>query len=145
MKKNSISLYSRVVDGRLEKKISQTLNDNLNLLNGKIAKITIEESKVRRSLRQNAYYWGVVIPCIINEINSYGNDFNAEEMHIFIKNNIIKDMRETVVMPDGTIYEKIRSTRKLTKVEFSDYIEKLKKWALDTLKIDIPDPVGIYK
>ena len=139
MSKNSITLYSNVKYGRLEPHIGSVLNAKLHSLSGKKAKITIEEAKAVRSINQNSYYWGVVLPMIVNAINEYGNDFDADEIHVYIKLNVVKSMKNNVYLPDGTVTKTIKSTRKLSKAEFSDYIEKIKIWAFEQLKISIPD------
>src|SRR4051812_17833035 len=100
MANNSIQFFSKVEQGHLEKGIRESIAKALQSLNGKFAKITIEERKKTRSQSQNAYYWGCVIPPIVNMFNEQGNNVDAEQVHEFLKDEVGK-LSQVVVLPDG--------------------------------------------
>ena len=52
---------SNVKDGKLQKNISTLIANFLKLFEGSRVKITIEKLYKQRSLRQNGYYWSVII------------------------------------------------------------------------------------
>lgn len=90
--------------------------------------ITIEKVKQIRSMKQNKYYWKIVIP-IISE--SFG--YTRDEMHQILSGYFLKYTNE-----DGE--EFVTSTTALNKKEFNDYIDKIRHWADEEHEIDIPLP-----
>ena len=93
-------------------------------------KVEIKRALPQRTLQQNRYYWGVVVKMIADYT---GHD--PDEVHTHLK---YKFLRQT----DGVI-EWVRSTTTLDTAEFTDYIERCRKWALDELNIVIPSPDDI--
>ena len=99
--------------------------------------ISICKHKNKRTLDQNAYYFGVVIP-ILSKYFGY----EPEEMHeeLKLKFNPIKSK----LNPDKIIGG---STRKMSTTEFFgndlSYVERIRRWAAVEFKINIPDPEKI--
>ena len=112
----------------------------LQSLNGKRIEMIIRPFRAKRTIPQNAYYWGVVLKTISKETG-----YTSEELHEFFKRIFLK--KEIVI--GGKVYEISISTRKLKKDQFSEYIEMIKAifefWEMEKLwleKIDsfiIPD------
>lgn len=100
-------------------------------LGDKDGKFTIEVRKSAeiRSLNQNRYYRGVVIPYLIE---TFG--YEPEEMHQIMAAMFLMYLKE------GTIQEFVRSTTTLSKAEFEDYLEKIRRWAFSEQGIKIPLP-----
>jgi hypothetical protein len=96
----------------------------------------------KRSLQQNAYYWGVVVYEVRRGMNEEGNDFESTEIHEFLKARF--NYKEVVKVNEDTgevKTEKIpRSTAKLTKTEFAEYIERIQQFAVEFFNIIIPNP-----
>jgi hypothetical protein len=88
---------------------------------GKVAKFT------RRSLEQNAYYWGIVV-----DIPAQYTGYTPEEMHEAFKIMFLKVKRQG--LPDT-----VRSTATLTIEEMMQYIDSIQKWAATELGCYIPD------
>lgn len=89
----------------------------------------------KRSNPQNAYYWGCVLPMVQEGIKYLGTELTQGETHDFLKGRF-----NTVLIADGLVAPK--STAALSKVEFSEYIEKVRLFAADFLGVVIPDPSG---
>lgn len=91
-----------------------------------------------RSLQQNRYYWGLVIPMVQKGLLDMGTEAGKEEVHEFLKvrfnyNEVVnKETGEYVCIP--------KSTAGLNKEEFGVYIEKIQRFAAEFLGITIPDP-----
>lgn len=83
---------------------------------GKDVTITLEEWVDKRSVDQNSFYW-VYLGIIEQET---GNDANA--MHAFFKHKLIPSKFVTVF---GETVEVEKSTTRLNKKEFSEYMEKI--------------------
>ena len=92
-----------------------------------------------RSLNQNAYYHGIVVPLVKDGLRTAGyNDVRTNEdahevlKYLFLKKKIPNQHAEFV--------ELIGSTASLTTVEFMEYIAAIQQWATEYLNITIPDP-----
>jgi len=96
--------------------------------------IVIRKHKTKRTLKQNAYYWDVVVPILADEI---GHD-NPEDMHEDLKLEF--NPVESKITPGKMIGG---STTKLSTEEFfcgeTSYVERICRWAAE-LGIYIPPP-----
>lgn len=126
--KNSIQFFSPVQNGHITMGCREAIATALKSLNGKFAKITIEERKKTRSSSQNAYYWAVCIPPIVNMFNEHGNNVDAEQVHEFLKDEVGK-LSQTVVLPDGETKKITGSSALLKTMEFEEYLLKVRIWA----------------
>ena len=120
--------------GRVEK--GNLIFDNRNRylvslasLEGKRVELSIKKEKSQRSDNQNSYYWGVMI-----EILSSFTGYEREEMHEALKEKFLSSI------PDEHGLRKIRSTAKLNTAEFTEYIDRIKRWSAIELNCYIPDP-----
>lgn len=97
--------------------------------------ITIKKQKSQRSILQNSYYWGVVIPILADH---FGHD-NPEDMHedLKLKFNPIQSKVDPKTKIGG-------STTKLSTVDFysseDSYIERICRWASMDHALYIPPP-----
>lgn len=89
--------------------------------------LEINKSKSIRSLNQNRFYWGVVLP-ILSDFFGYSN----EEMHQICATTYLRYEK------DGKEFTK--STTKLDTKEFENYLEKIRQWASSEHGIHIPLP-----
>ena len=80
---------------------------------------TAKPYKTKRSKEQNGYLWGVVYPTIRQHVfDSTGQRFTTEEIHEWCKAQFL-DGAPKEIMGRNII---VRSTTKLNKQQFSDYI-----------------------
>lgn len=98
----------------------------------------------KRSLRQNAYYHGVVVPMVRQGLFDAGymevtEDEDAHEIikRLFLKKKYASDTNGDEVVITG-------STRKLTTIEFNQFLAEVIQWAAAYLSIVIPDPNSAY-
>lgn len=101
--------------------------------------LTVEKKRRKRSLNQNAYYFGVVCALCRNGINQFGEDFSIEETHEFLKARF--NVKELINTNTGEIITVPVSTTKLSTIDFMDYIAKIQRFAAQELCIVIPDPM----
>ena len=127
---NSVQFFSKVEKGHISDGCRKAITNVLKSLDGKFAKITIEERKKNRSLSQNSYYWGVVIPLIVNLFNENGNNVDADQVHEFLKAEVGK-LNQKLILPDGEIKNVAGSSAKLKTMEFEDYLAKIRAWAAE--------------
>ena len=89
--------------------------------------ITIKKYNRKRSLPQNAFYWGVVVDMISKET---GQD----------KDSVHDGLRQMFLKVHDEKLPTVRSTTKLTTVEFVRYIDECMLWTAEFLQIIIPPP-----
>jgi hypothetical protein len=99
-------------------------------------RIVMERYYPNRSEEQNAYYWGVVIKMLSNEMS-----LNKDATH-----RILTAMFLAIESVDefGNAIQIIPSTSKLSTVEFNNYMDEIKQFAAETFDIVIPDPEQDY-
>ena len=99
--------------------------------------VTIEKRHATRSLQANRYYWGVVVHHI-----SEHTGYTPEETHEALKTMFLPK-KLAMLGQNGDVQGELvigGSTAKLNKIEFGDYINRIREWARDTLQVEIPQP-----
>lgn len=99
---------------------------------GKAIELQVKRYRKARSLNQNKYYHGVVVPMIGNAIG----EEDLEAVHGLLKN---KFNYEILVIGDDEI-KKPLSTAKLNTEKFEIYCENIRMWASKFLGLYIPLP-----
>lgn len=100
----------------------------LAALRGREVQVLIEPKKKRRSDRQNAYYWGVII-----EILSDHTGYSPEEMHEALKSKFLG------FYDKKTGLRVVTSSAEQDTVEFENYMSQIRAWASEN-DIFIPLP-----
>lgn len=114
---------------KFESKIfEQKFKDKIIKLNGKYAILELKNFYKKRSDNQNQYYWGVVLDLISEDT---GND--PEDLHTTFKSMFLVDRTGKIPV--------VKSTTKLTTVEFNEYIDKVVLFASQELNLEIPEPI----
>ena len=103
-------------------------------------KVTIEvkKARVQRSLMQNAYYFGVVVTMVQERLRDLGHDITKEDTHNLLRGRLL--FTELIDEKTGEVVKIPKSTKNLTKAEFMDYLEDIKRFGAEVLDIVIPDP-----
>lgn len=89
--------------------------------------IDLKVSKKKRSLNQNAYYWGVVL-----KVLSDHTGFNTDETY--------QEMAKMFLSYQNGAKTFVKSTTRLTTLEFEQYLEKIRQWAQVEMLVRIPLP-----
>lgn len=119
---------AKIIDGKLSLYNRDAFAAYLHSISGEYY-LYLERPKTKRTLQQNAYYFGVVI---VESADAYGYaPWDRKYMHDAWKFRFLK-------VTDGK-FERIKSTTELNTVEMSEYIEKIRAAALDDGHY-IPDP-----
>lgn len=135
----AIELVTQINNGQMSN--INAFTRALGALNGKWVKITLKERKSKRSLSQNAYYWGVVLPCFLPLLEEWGNESpTTEEAHELIKYSAVfpEDCEKVLRLPNGEV-RKARSTTYMDKGQFADFVARIQRFAAQH-NIYIPDP-----
>lgn len=101
--------------------------------------ITIKDLR-KRSLNQNNYYWGVIVPTVRKGLYDAGYDDvqTNDDAHEVLK--YVLNKKEIINKQTGEMINVAGSTAKLSIPEFNDFIERICKWAAEYLGITIPSP-----
>jgi len=104
------------------------LKQKIKSLLGKDVEISIKSLSKKRSVNQNDYYWGVVIPYLLEEIKYLDKD----SLHHYIKTEFLADY--------STPIPTVKSTTELSTVEMEEFLDRVRKWASSEYGLYIPLP-----
>lgn len=105
---------------------------------GKKVILTVEKKTRKRSLCQNSFYWGVVVPMVRAGLLDTGYKLSLEQTHDLLKMMFLE--KEIVNEKTGEILKSIKSTTELTTTDFMVFIDDVQRWASEYLSIVIPSP-----
>jgi len=130
----------KIIHGRLEYENEQLYREFLlSLKHDWPYELTIKQIVKPRTDRQNRYYWGVVIDMICYQISGNTSSAEKEEVHRSLARHFL--VEDHVNLVGGVnISSAPPSTTSLSTVEFTEYIESVRKWAAEFLYLNIPDP-----
>lgn len=113
------------------------LYDTLKSLHGKY-EIAFKKVRDNRSLSQNNYYWGVVLPYALEAVNNEGNEWNLDDLHDFFKSEFLKDFKVIIIDNLARQTKTVKSTSELNTKEFTDYIDRIVRWCAEQFGAEIP-------
>jgi hypothetical protein len=100
--------------------------------------LTVEKKQTERTVQQNRYYWGVIIPLVRNALREAGYRATKDTAHRLIKHLFVQD--ELINEQTGELISFTGSTSTLSKEEFMVLIARIQQWAAEEFGIAIPDP-----
>jgi hypothetical protein len=141
-KKTDVFYPDRVTDGRF---VTHAVKELMRELEGSQCEVCIRPRRNYTSNPQRRYYRGVCIRLLAmtmreSGINGpHGGPITDEQVHEMCAQ---RWLRRTVVISTetGECMDIVMSTSNLTTGEMTEYIDHVRKWAMDTLDLDIPDP-----
>lgn len=123
-------IFTGVIDkGRLVLDQPQKYLVQLSALNGEKIELVIRKKRNPRSMRQNSFYWGVVIEILADHLG-----YTPEEMHAALKIHFLRFRSEQSPLIS------VKSTTALSAEEFNEYVNQIVMWAAKDLNVYIPDP-----
>jgi hypothetical protein len=133
-----VSAHGSIKAGRIHIRHRRQFDQQVaQLREGAEIEIEVTIRRATRSLNQNAWYWGV----IVEAISDY-TGFTPDEVHEFLKAKFIPK-RLAIADGNGEVVDEYvlgGSTRKMNTLQFGEFCETVRRWAAETLAIDIPDP-----
>ena len=114
----------------------------VKFFDGKSIRITVERNRAKRSGSQNAYYWSVILPYVLDGFIDVGNEIQRTGESLQLMHDLLKEkfLDNGIAIADrhGQVYSTKSTTTVLTKDEMTEYISNIKAWAKEYLNIDIP-------
>ena len=136
MKNITPIFYATVEDGKLVLENRSQFNHFVSKYEGKELAIIIKKSSLIRTKAENAYYWGVIVRMVADEMAVL-----PDEAHDFLKSKFLK----VGVEVNGKRYEITKSTASLSVDEFEEYCQKCREWSANELNAPIPEPNEIIE
>lgn len=133
-----LTYYGNVTDGALKIIRRKEFDHAVRQFEGKQIEITIQVKRRKRSIFQNNYYWGVIVPMVQVGLNDAGYKLGKEQTHDFIKSQFA--IKEIVNEQTGEILKLIGSTAEMTTTEMNEYFSEVVQWAAEYLNVQIPEP-----
>lgn len=109
-----------------------TIRVHLERYNGKAVVVSFAKPKSTRSLKQNAYLWGVVYQFIAAHTG-----MSTEDVHDWCKDEFLPRRFVTLA---GKEKEIRKTTTELTTGEFNEFVERVTAWAAQELGVSVPEP-----
>lgn len=106
-------------------------------LNGTEFVVTIEKKKSKRSNAQNSFYWVAIVPTMLEGFLSLGHEMDLESTHEFIKAKF--NYKELVNVDTGQVEKVPMSTTNISKIAFSEMIDKANMFAIDWFGFNLPE------
>lgn len=126
------------VNGHLPPVTQKQIDNICARMEGRKLALSIREHKLKRSLQQNAFHFGVVVPMVRQMFLDEGNNITQDETHAFIKQHVWRHVKH-IRLPDGQLMEVPETSTKLTTSEWEQNIEKTRAWAAE-FGLEIPLP-----
>ena len=121
-----IEFTGEVKNGHLPPVVRQRIGSLLTRMEGKQISVRVAPYRRKRTLPQNNYYKGIVVPQFRDFINSFGNSASDDFADKVIKAGV--DFTRDVKMPDGSVVKEPRSTTELDTKEMSEFTESAIAW-----------------
>lgn len=99
---------------------------------GKEVEFTPKRHRKDRSVNQNSYYWGIVVPMIGKAMG----ETDAESIHCVLKH----EHNYYVASGDHGEIRVPLSTADLNTADFEAYLERIRRWAVEFFSLYIPLP-----
>lgn len=128
------SFFTHVKDGRF----TSVPKGLISQFESKRIEVVLQ-TKNNRSLLQNKFYWGVVILCCQQGIKeTQGETISKEMAHSFLKYNC--NYTEIVNQDTGEILRIEKESKKLSTIEWEEFIEECRRFILKWFGIVVPMP-----
>lgn len=100
---------------------------------GKPLRVIVTESDKKRNAEQNRFYWGPVLTTIAEQAWVDGRRFDKDVWHEHCARKF--GVCDELVMPDGEIVTRRKSTTQMTVGEFSEYLNRVQAYAAGELGV----------
>lgn len=123
--------WAKAKQGELVWDNKKAVRDYLSTIENKSVYVQIDREHGVRSSNQNNWLWGVIYKVIADSTGHTEND-----IHELMKKMFLPPISKTIL---GKNFLTVKSTTKLNKIEFGDYVERIRAFVAD-FGIEIPNP-----
>jgi hypothetical protein len=123
-----IKHFGRIKSGKFLPNNAELFKKEFIKREGKKVYVVVKTETKARSTQQNKYLWA-----IYNMLSEHtGNQ--ADDLHEYFKAEFLKEPL------GGAIAYRIKSTTELTTIEFTKFIEEIKRFSASELQFFLPEP-----
>lgn len=135
-----MKLRANIINGKLQFTGNRTwVKDHIARLKDGEYVVEIKKYKKPRSLSQNAYLHGVLIPCFRDALYEAGyDDITLAQVKQHLKTKFLT--REIINKETGEILTYVQDTSDLNTEEMGIFFEQVWKYAAEDLNYTIPSP-----
>lgn len=101
---------------------------------GRPLRVIVTTDEKKRNAEQNRFYWGLVLTTIAEQSWVEGRQFDKDVWHEHLARKF--GVCDEVVLPDGEIVMRRKSTTQMTVGEFSDYLTRVQAYAATELGVE---------
>jgi hypothetical protein len=123
----------------------QKFDEGIKTMAGCRVMVNVRKLYNKRSINQNAYYWGVVVLIArqaINEqwgfVDNEPGSVDSDQVHEILKTEC--NFKNIASRETGVILKVGMTTKELTTVEFEEYLERCRRWIQEYLVAYVPLP-----
>lgn len=120
----------KLENGAVPPTIRRGINDVLRSCHDKAITVTVALAQRQRTRRQNAFYWGIVLPAICEMFREAGSDASKDEIHAFLKHKV-GGLTRHIALPGGGSEEVLMSSADLAPDDWEAWMEKIRAWAAE--------------
>ena len=137
---NKVVIPARIVGGKLEftRLNRQKFAESIACMPNGYAMVQVERMYRKRSLLQNNYYWGVMLPMVHEGLKDLGWELSLLQCHEWLMEKFSRETiqnEKTGEMVDITVRSSEQST-----VQMMAYFEAVSRFAAQELGVIVPQP-----
>ena len=107
-------------------------------LDGKLVDITIEPHKKKRSLNQNAYWFGILDKYAVPVFREYGDNWSSFSIHEYVMNEL--GYQEVLSDKKGRLFVTRKHSSKFTTKDWEEFMERARAYLASEHGVFIPLP-----
>lgn len=147
--------YGRVSNGELvyDGAHLHDYQSQLPMYEGKHVRVTVEAFREKTDAQQ-AYYFGIVLPCVVEGFTAMGNTVinHKNKAHIamrsvFLTYPVVDEETGEVMKHPRTGEDMVycKSTSELSRQEMAAYIDEIIRFCAEDLQVQVPEPDRDYR
>jgi hypothetical protein len=130
-------IITEIKNGSFSRNINR-IREAITSFNGKTVTLTIKVNSKERSVKQNRYYFGVIVVIWQKLLEQeWGEYLTAQEVHEFLKFNCNYEEKHT---DTGEYVRMSKSTKENSTTDQEEFHEKCRRLAMEIFTCEIPLP-----
>jgi hypothetical protein len=132
-----------IKDGKMKIIRRQDFDQFVKLAPSGDYQLTLKKIYRKRSIHQNAFYWGVFLDMEMSVLYDEGWHFpNKDLLHEWNKSNFLKD--KIVNEDTGEVFDVVKPSSGLTTTEWEEFMENIRLTFRDNYGCELPYPVNEF-
>lgn len=125
-------------DSQERKELISRISTSLELYNAHEVRVVISAHKDKKTNPQVRYYWGVVVPYVMEHLSERGYSYNKDEVHDILK---MKCLQQTILAPNGEFINVGGSIEKLSVQEMAQFLHACNLLCMNWFGYAPPEPI----